>query len=77
MPTVLVINGRLRVMIRTNDHNPPHVHVEYGTGSTKSHAKIDIETLEIGEVRNFSTKDLKAITNILKLHHDELVDAWE
>ena len=42
MPTVLRVGG-YRFIIFTNDHNPPHIHVQRAEGG----AKISLQPIEI------------------------------
>ena len=42
MPVIDLFEG-LKILLYTNDHNPPHIHVNYGEFS----AMVEIETLQI------------------------------
>lgn len=77
MPTVVTINGKFRLVIRTNDHEPPHVHATRGTGKSSSHAKIELDSLEISQVKNCSCKQLRLLVAAIIQHRDELSAEWE
>jgi uncharacterized protein (DUF885 family) len=61
-----------RIVIRTRDHNPPHVHVFHGDCS----AKIEIETQIVVESIGFSRSDMRRIVAFLKEREDLLLEAW-
>ncbi len=44
MPTVIILEG-IKISIYPNDHNPPHIHVDY----TEYHALLDISNLTVIE----------------------------
>ena len=73
MPTLLQQDG-FRFFFYSNDHDPPHVHVEYGTGS----AKVDLmPTIALINSRNMGKKEVKKMLNIITKHHAEFLDAWK
>ena len=71
MPTVLRIGG-YRFIIFTNDHNPPHIHVQRAEGG----AKIGLRPIEIVEYHALNTRQLGEIIAIVSEHHDYLLDKW-
>lgn len=75
MPTVKKIDG-LRVMVRTNDHPPPHVHVE-GPGKQAAfelHCPNGPVTLR--DNLGFSKKELQAIADDLNRDIPLLCRKW-
>jgi len=78
MPTVLRIGG-LRVLVRTNDHPPPHVHVE--DGMKRNDAKFELNRLGgsvvLKENRGFSDHETRKIARELLPHLNMLLNAWE
>ena len=64
-------------MIRTHDHAPPHIHAESGSGKTAGHARIDLQSLEIDQVRNCSMKELRLVVAAVIQHQEELIEVWE
>jgi hypothetical protein len=74
MPTIFQINNRLRVVINTNDHNPPHVHVIHdGTGAE---AKIGVPQLVVISSYGFSQSDLNLIIKYLSARINEIGEKW-
>jgi hypothetical protein len=71
MPTVLRLNG-FRVVIRTDDHGSPHVHVLYGG----EWVAIYILTLGIKEVLGMKTPDVKAAVRLVEENRDYLLAEW-
>ena len=73
MPTLLLQDG-FRFFFYSNDHDPPHVHVEYGQGS----AKVDLmPDITIVSVRNMGKKETKKMLSIITKHHTEFLAAWQ
>ncbi|MCM2279482.1 MAG: DUF4160 domain-containing protein [Oligoflexia bacterium] len=71
MGTVIVYRN-VRIVIRTNDHNPPHVHVIRGDAE----AKIEIGSREIHYSKGFSKRDLERIVDFMASQEDLLLEAW-
>jgi hypothetical protein len=71
MPTILRVGG-YRFIIFTNDHNPPHIHVQRGEGG----AKIGLQPLEVVEYYGLNARQLGDIIIIVKEHHSYLLDRW-
>jgi len=42
MPTLIIIDG-IKISIYPNDHNPPHIHIDYA----EYHALVDIINLSL------------------------------
>ena len=71
MPTVLRIGG-YRFIIFTNDHNPPHIHVQRAEGG----AKIGLQPIDIVEYHALNERQLREVLAIVSEHHDYLLDKW-
>ncbi|MBN2824110.1 MAG: DUF4160 domain-containing protein [Campylobacterales bacterium] len=71
MPTVLKIEG-FRFFFFTNEHLPKHIHIEKGDG----YARIELETSQITDSYNLSSKEIKKLLKIVKEHNDELLRSW-
>ena len=76
MPTVLPVLHGWRVVIYTNDHRPPHVHVL----GPDAHARFEL-LCDLGQVRllsniGFSLKALREIEAYLLTHLAHLGREW-
>jgi hypothetical protein len=72
MSTVFQSRG-IKFKINSNDHNPPHVHVEgYGCN-----VRVNLLTLEQMDDTEFSHGDLKRIIDAIQTYQDELMAKWE
>jgi hypothetical protein len=63
----------LKFKIWPNDHSPPHVHVN----GPDSHAKVNIESLEIVSSYGFSANDLKIIQQQIFKRKIKILEKWE
>jgi len=77
MPNVLPRFKRWRVVIFTNDHHPPHVHVI----GTEEHARFELHC-DLGYVQlmsniGFGLSQLKQIERYLVTHLARLCTEWE
>jgi hypothetical protein len=70
--TIFETKYGVKIMIRTADHMPPHVHL----AKAECHAKIAIETLEILESDGFSERDIKRIVAELEKRQIKLLEKW-
>lgn len=70
-PTIFKI-GKVRVMVRTDDHGNPHIHL-VGPGCE---AKIYLGTWDVERSHGFSKKDLKRAIKFLKTRLIDLTEAW-
>jgi len=70
-PTILRMN-KLRIMIHTDDHHPPHIHVV----GPNAGAKIEIDSLQVISSYGFSSKALKRILAFLEKNKPLLIGAW-
>jgi hypothetical protein len=75
MPTILSFRG-LRIMIYTNDHAPPHVHVVSSAEHAKFDLLCDLEKVQLKESHGFSAKQINSIGQFLTHHIHELCTAW-
>ncbi len=71
MPTIINQAG-FSVRIRTNDHEPMHVHVFKADGE----AKINIENAEVVKIWNMSAKDVKKAEEIVSENSEMLAEKW-
>ena len=76
MPTVLPVFKGWRVVIFTNDHRPPHVHVM----GTEEHARFELlcDLGQVGLMSNigFGHSQLKQIQGYLLSHLVHLCSEW-
>jgi hypothetical protein len=72
MPTVLKVKG-YRIFFYSNDHTPPHVHIE----KDRSTAKIDLETLELIKSRRFNAAEIREIRKIVFENKIFLKSKWD
>ena len=72
MPTILKVDG-WRFFFFSNDHSPAHVHFEKGDKA----GKILIESGEIVESWNLTTKEEKLIRKIVRKNRKTLLEEWE
>ena len=71
--TTVLRTRNLRFKINTNDHNPPHVHVEGGGASIR----INLLTLEIMDFETeFSTATVRMIVNFVMINREILLEKW-
>ena len=61
------------VRIWSNDHEPPHVHIEAPDAS----AIFLLDTLEVRESEGFSSRDIKRIREQLEMRKEKLLEKWE
>ena len=71
MPTLLRQQG-FNVSIRTNDHNPAHVHVSRAGKAVK----IDLEPLSVSRVEGMPLSDVVAAVGIVEDNLELLLAAW-
>lgn len=72
MPTVYETKN-LRIVIHTDDHDPPHVHVI----GPDAEAKITIADLNCYFNKGFSSRDIKRIISYLKQRQAQLQEKWD
>ena len=71
MGTIVVFRN-VRIIVRTNDHAPPHIHAIRGDAE----AKIEIESLEVCASKGFSKRDLQRIIEFMTTQEELLMEAW-
>lgn len=71
MPTVLNVFG-YRFFFYSNDHDPPHIHVEKGNST----AKFLLRPIELVKSKGFGAKDLKEIRKFIELYQLTLERSW-
>lgn len=76
MPTIIRQDG-FSIMIMTNDHRPPHVHIIKDKGRARITLGSDIERPIIIEAFGMSKKDLKKAYKLVLDNHEKLLLAWE
>jgi hypothetical protein len=72
MPTVLRFES-IRIMIRTDDHMPPHVHA-VGPGAE---AKILIGSQAVYWSWGFSARAIREICAVIAANNDLLMEKWD
>lgn len=73
MPEVLRLFG-LKFYIYTRDHQPPHVHVRSQDGEAKF--CINEKKIELMEVKNMKSKDVKLAESILEDNINNILKEW-
>ncbi|CAG0964649.1 hypothetical protein ANAEL_00829 [Anaerolineales bacterium] len=71
MPTVYREKG-YRFVIYTNDHHPPHVHVQ----KAGSEARVAIDPIEVIENWGYNQREIKTILEIMAENQDTFIKAW-
>ena len=71
MPTIINQDG-FSVRIRTNDHEPMHVHIFKADGE----AKINIENAEVVRIWNMSAKDVRKAEIVVAENAEVLAKKW-
>jgi hypothetical protein len=69
---VATIDGRVKIEIYSNDHNPPHFHVRYQ--DTNASFKLDTGNFLVGKI---SKKDTCKIKEWHKFNKEYLIKCWE
>jgi hypothetical protein len=75
MPTIFWISS-FRVMIRTNDHPPPHVHVLGPDGRAKIHFDCENGTIDLVSHEGMTRSDLRRILQELEARIEVLCNEW-
>jgi uncharacterized protein (DUF885 family) len=73
MGTIFWIRNKIRLVIHSRDHTPPHVHII----APEAEARIAIETLEILEAHGFDRSDLKEFTEFIKERQEKIKEKWD
>jgi len=72
MPTVLREDG-FEVMIYTDDHEPPHVHVFYGGVMVI----INLRDFSARKAKNMKISDVRRARKIVANHQEFLLGKWK
>ncbi len=72
-PTVFRENG-YRFFFFSREEKRMHVHVISGDGEAKFWLEPDIV---LARNYHYNSKQLKEITSLVEVHHDELISAWK
>jgi len=72
VPTVLRQEGYV-IVIRTNDHEPAHVHAFEGDGE----AKINLDPVEVKQVWNMKRQVARKSKLIVSNNREYLLQRWE
>lgn len=76
MPTVLRQRG-FEVKIRTDDHDPPHVHIGHGGEEIVINLGIGTNAPEIREIRGMSRPKIARAMKIVIANNDTLLREWQ
>lgn len=71
MPTLLRI-GPYRFRIHSNDHPPPHVHVQSADGE----AAFTLAPVEYRDSRGYTRRRLAQIEEMVRAHEPEFLRHW-
>jgi len=71
MPTIMRVDG-YRLFFFSDDHPPPHVHIEKGDG----YVRIEIISLEVTNRYQLSSKEVNKLIRLVKQHQQFLIGAW-
>ncbi|MEA3388172.1 DUF4160 domain-containing protein [Sphingobium sp. CCH11-B1] len=74
MPTVLR-EGNLRIVIYTDDHPPPHVHV-FGDGETKISLSGPQDRVEVVRIVGADRRESRRALEIVREKRDYLLEKW-
>lgn len=75
MPTIINIDG-FSVMILTNDHRPPHVHVFRGGGWVRITIGDETDRPRITEAIRLTSREMGKALDIVIAHQAKLATAW-
>jgi hypothetical protein len=72
MPTILRIQG-YRFFFYSNDHSPPHIHIE----KESSTAKFLLKNITLVKSRRFNSSQLSEIREIILQNRELLQQKWD
>lgn len=75
MPTVVVVEG-FRIIVRTSDHRPPHVHVVKGSGEIRVLLYEDRRAVYWDEKRPMAVKAKVRAVQLVQEYQAECLDVW-
>ena len=76
MPTILRRNG-FEVRIRTDDHDPPHVHVMYAGEQVVINLGVGIADPYVRENRGMSRPNIRRAMDIVTINNEALLVQWQ
>ncbi len=72
MPTILIKNG-YRFFFYSNDHNPPHIHIEKDNKT----AKYNLNPVELVSSKGFKATEISKIRNIVQENNNLFTRKWD
>jgi hypothetical protein len=72
MAPSIEITPKFKIFFYSNDHEPIHVHVKAADCS----CKIELNTLNVSNVKGFSPKQLKRVVKIVETHKELITEVW-
>ncbi len=72
MPTILILKG-FRFFFYSNDHDPPHIHVEKDNKT----AKYNLIPLELVQSKRFNASELKDIRIMVEDNVELFKQKWD
>ena len=72
MGTIFWIRNKMRLVIHSRDHRPPHVHII----APDAEVRITIDTLEVLEVNGFDRSDIKEFVEFMKERQEKIKEKW-
>lgn len=71
MPTLKILNG-YRFFFYSNDHEPPHIHIEKDNKT----AKFNLEPVELVKSKRFNSSELKSIRILVEDNVELFKKEW-
>jgi hypothetical protein len=71
----LFLVGRVRIVVYSNDHPPPHVHA-VGAGRARFELGEVPSDVRLVECDGMSTSELRRITEAIIARHGECLESW-
>ena len=71
MPTLKILNG-YRFFFYSNDHEPPHIHIEKDNKT----AKFNLEPVELVKSKRFNSSELKSIRILVEDNVEVFKKEW-
>ena len=73
VPIVFLIQQRIQIHMRLNEHNPPHIHAFLGGNEAVFNLKGEMTK---GNKKHFRKKDRKLISDWIKEYNTEIRNNW-
>jgi hypothetical protein len=77
MPTVLLVRGWRFFFYANEGEEPPHIHVKRGDAQAKFWLRAETLAVERAYVRNLSRQEERQVQQIISLHFEDLLAAWQ